>query len=68
MRTLTFMSLRALPVALLLLLTVASGPARADDLSYGYTPAPGPNENPAVLITKSMPCISDAASASACST
>lgn len=51
MRTLTFMSLRALPVALLLLLTVASGPARADDLSYGYTPAPGPNENPAVLIT-----------------
>ena len=48
MRTLTFMSLRALPVALLLLLTVASGPARAEDLSYGYTPAPGPNVNPAV--------------------
>lgn len=45
-------SLRALrTAALLTLLALAPVAARADDLSYGYTPAPGPGENPAVMIT-----------------
>ncbi len=43
------------PVSACLLALCLAGlgiaPAHADDLAYGYTPAPGPNENPAILIT-----------------
>ena len=40
------------PLGLFLLLgPLGIGAAYADDLSYGYTPAPGPGENPAILIT-----------------
>jgi outer membrane protein OmpA-like peptidoglycan-associated protein len=37
--------------ALLPLLTLLSGPAHAQDLDFGYTPAPGPGENPGLLVT-----------------
>ncbi len=44
--------------ALVILLALGLDPAWADDLSYGYTPAPGPGENPAVLITPNRPVAS----------
>jgi outer membrane protein OmpA-like peptidoglycan-associated protein len=40
-----------LSFVLALLLSVASGSAFAQDLNFGYTPAPGPGENPALLVT-----------------
>lgn len=51
--------MRSALIPLTLLLALGSplgvGPARADDLAYGYTPAPGPGENPAILITPNRP-------------
>lgn len=38
---------------LILLLSLLSAPASAQDLGFGFTPAPGPGENPALLITPS---------------
>ena len=43
-------SLAAAVLALLLALGSAP-PAQADDLAFGYVPAPGPGEQPALLVT-----------------
>ncbi len=40
-----------LPLALALLLQLLVQGASAQDLNFGYTPAPGPGENPALLVT-----------------
>lgn len=40
-----------LTLVLAALLTLSAGSAFAQDLSFGYTPAPGPGENPALLVT-----------------
>lgn len=54
------MLVRLLPRLLvgLLLLGIAAPNVLADDLDYGYTPAPGPGENPAILITPNRPVAS----------
>ncbi|MFN7145254.1 MAG: OmpA family protein [Myxococcota bacterium] len=40
-----------LTIALALLLNLAVSGAAAQDLNFGFTPAPGPGENPALLVT-----------------
>jgi len=37
--------------ALITLLMLLSGPSHAQDLDFGYTPAPGPGEKPGLLVT-----------------